>query len=123
MLFKENEIHRAHVIIKPFLDKKREKNVRSITAKIKSWKAHAMFYKSRPKKNSNRRTKPGLIPFRVSLDLTKRRYLLLANTNSIMKGSFVVMFAFPDINCFLALKLNGSKFHHFNSKDDLIKIL
>ena len=40
-----------------------------------------------------------------------------------MKGSFAVMFAFPDINCFLALKLNGSKFHHSNSKDDLIKIL
>ena len=50
MLFKENEIYRAHVIIKPFLDKKLEKNARSITAKIKSWKVHAMFYKSRPKK-------------------------------------------------------------------------
>ena len=33
------------------------------------------------------------------------------------------MFAFADINCSLALKLNDDKFYYFNSEDELNKIL
>ena len=104
--FNENQIDRAHGIGKPFLDKERKKKVRSIIVKFKSWKARAAFYKARPKNYVNGRKKPGLTSFSVSLDLTKRRYSLLAKAKSIIKDNPAVMFAFADINCSLALKLN-----------------
>ena len=33
------------------------------------------------------------------------------------------MFAFADINCFHAMKLDDDNFHYFNSKDEPKKIL
>ena len=58
--FNENEIDRADVIGKSFLDKERKKKVMSITVKLKSSKARAVFYKARPKNYVNVRKKPGL---------------------------------------------------------------
>ena len=121
--FNGNAIDRAHGIGKPFLDKERKKKVRSIIVKFKSWKACAALYKARTKNYVNGRKKPGLTSFSVSLDLTKRRYSLLAKAKSIIKDNPAVMFAFADINCSLALKLNDDKFHYFNSEDELNMIL
>ena len=121
--FNENETDRAHGIGKPFLHKERKKEVWSIIVKFKTWKARAAFYKARPKKYVNGRKKPGLTSSSVSLDLTKRRYSLLAKAKSITKDNPAVIFAFADINCFLALKLNDDKFHFFNGEDELNKIL
>ena len=121
--FNENEIDRAHGIGKPFLDKEQKKKVRSAIVKFKSWKVRAAFCKARPKNYVNGRMKPGLTSFSVPLDLTKRRYSLLAKAKSIIKDNPAVMFAFADINCSLALKLNDDKFHYFNSEDELNKIL
>ena len=59
----------------------------------------------------------------MSLDLTKHYYSLLAKAKSIIKDNFAAMFAFTDIDCSLALKLNDSKFHYFNNEDELNKIL
>ena len=113
ILFDQNEIDRAHGMGKPFLDKERKKKVRSIIAK----------FKARPKNYVNEGKKPGLTSFSVSLDLTKRRYSLLAMAKSIIKDNPAVMFAFADINCSLALKSNDYKFHYFNSEDELNEIL
>ena len=121
--FNKNEIDRVHGIGKPFLHKERKKKVWSIIVKFKTWKARAAFYKARTKNYVNGRKKPGLTSFIVSLDLTKRRYSLLAKAKSIIKYNPAVMFAFADTNCFLALKLNDDKFHYFNSEDELNKIL
>ena len=118
----ENEIDRAHGIGKPFLDKKRKKKVRSMIVKLKSWKARTAFHKARPKNFVDGKKKPGLKSFPVLLDLTKRLDSLLAKARSIIKDNPAVMFAFTDINCSLALKLNDDKFHYFNSKDELNKI-
>ena len=71
----------------------------------------------------NRRNKPALTSFSVSLDLTKRCLSFLAKAKSIINDNPAVMFAFADINCSLALKLNDDKFHYFNSKDELNMIL
>ena len=119
----ENEIGRAHGIGKPFLDKEREKKVRSIVSNLSLGKGVLRFIKVNQKNYVNGRKKPGLISFSVSLDLTKCRYLLLAMANSIIKDNLAVIFAFADINYSLALKLNDDEFHYFNSKDELNKVL
>ena len=79
------------------------------------------FIKLDQKKYVNGRKKSGLTSFSVLLGLTKCCYSLLAK--SITKDNPAVMFAFADINCSLALKLNDDKFHYFNSEDELNKIL
>ena len=113
ILFNESEIDRAHGIWKPFLDKVRDKKVRLIIVKFKSRKARAAFYRARSKNHVNRRKKSDLTSFSVSLDLTKRRYLLLAKARSIIKDNSVAMFALVDINCPLVLKLSFSKFQRW----------
>ena len=105
------------------MDKERKRKAGSIIAEFKSWKARTAFYKARPKKYVNGRKKRGLTSFTVSLDRTKLHYSLIAKAKSIIKDNPAVMFAFADINCSLALKLNVDKFHYFNSEDELNKIL
>ena len=119
--FNQNETDRAHGIGKLFLDKERKKKIRSIIVKFKSWEARAVFYKARPKNYVNGRKKPGLTSFSMSLDLIKRRYSLLAKAKSVIKDNPAVMFAFADITCSLALKLNDDKFYNCNSEDELKK--
>ena len=105
------------------MDKERNKRVRSILVKFKSWKAHAAFYKARQIICVNERKKPNLTLFSMLLDLTKLRYSLLAKAKSIIKDNSDAKFAFADIRCSFALKLNDSKFHYLNSEDELNKIL
>ena len=51
--FNENEIDRADGIGKLFLDKEWKKKVKPITVKLTSSKAHAVFYKARPRNDVN----------------------------------------------------------------------
>ena len=108
---------------KPFLDKERNKKFRSILTKFKSLKVRAVFCKARPKMCVNGRKEPHLTLFGVLLDLTKHRYSLLAEAKSIITDNSAAMFAFADINCSLALKLNNSRFYYFNREDELNTIL
>ena len=48
--FNENEIDRAHYIGKPYVDKVKNKKVRSLIIKFKSWRSRSAFYKSHPRK-------------------------------------------------------------------------
>ena len=72
--FDANDIDRAHHIGLPYTDKNSGKKVKSIIVRFRSWKACQRFYKGRPRYYADSSKKPG---FTVSVDLTKRRYLLL----------------------------------------------
>ena len=47
--FNQNEIDRVHYIDKPYMDKTKNKKVRSLIIKLKSWKSRTTFYKSCPR--------------------------------------------------------------------------
>ena len=47
--FNENEIDRAHYIGKSYVDKMKNKKVRSLIIKFKSWRSRCAFHKSRPR--------------------------------------------------------------------------
>ena len=81
--FNQNEIDRVHYIGKPYMDKTKNKKVRSLIIKFKSWKSRITFYKSRPKNHLDRKKKPGS-RFNVSLDLTKGRYNLLRKPEDLL---------------------------------------
>ena len=55
----------------------------------------------------------------VQLDLTKRRYDLLKEARTRIKGADSVEYAFADINRSLGLRLKNGRFKFFNSSEEL----
>ena len=107
--FNQNEIDRPHYIGKSFIDKKKNKKVRSIVVKFRSWEPRTAFYKARPRNHFDRQKKPGF----------KRRYNLLTKARGLASNNPLVAYAFSDINCSLVLKFNDNTFHYFNSGYEL----
>ena len=120
--FNQNEIDRVHYIGKPYMDKTKNKKVRSLVIKFKSWKSRITFYKSRPRKHLDRQKKPGS-SFNVSLDLTKRRYNLLMKTRGLIANNPSVKYTFCDINCSLVIKFNDNTYRYFNSECEVNNLL
>ena len=120
--FNENEIDRAHYIGKPYVDKVKNKKVRSLIIKFKSWRSRSAFYKSRPRNRLERQKKPGS-SFNVSLDLTKRRYDLLMKAKVLIINNPSVAYVFCGINYSLVMKFNNNTYRYFNSKSELTKLL
>ena len=84
MQFDANDIDRAHRIGLHFTNKNSGKKVKSITVKFRSWKARQRFYTGLPRHYADSSKKPG---FTVSVNLTKRRYLLLTKAKGLIKGN------------------------------------
>ena len=120
--FNENEINRAHYISKPYVDKVKNKKVRSLIIKFKSWRSRSAFYKSRPRNHLERQKKPGS-SFNVSLHLTKRRYDLLMKAKGRIINNPSVAYVFCDINCLLVMKFNNNTYRYFNNESELAKLL
>ena len=118
--FDANDIDRAHRIGLPYTDKNSGKKVKSIIVKFRSWKARQRFYKGRPRYCADSSKKPG---FTVSVDLTKRRYLLLTKAKGLIKGNSNIMYVYSDINCSLALRFKDDSFKYFNSERELLSLL
>ena len=120
--FNQNKIERVHYIGKPYMDKTKNKKVRSLVIKFKSWKSRITFYKSRPRNHLDRQKKPGS-SFNVSLDLTKHRYNLLMKVRGLIANNPSVAYAFRDINCSLVIKFNDNTYRYFNSECELNNLL
>ena len=76
MSFGQEDIDCAHRTDLEYMEKNSEKKVKSIMVKFQSWRARKQFYDARPKNFKNGKKKPGYKSFSVSVDLTKRRFLL-----------------------------------------------
>ena len=71
----------------------------------------------------NDKKKPGENYFRVSLDLTKRRYNLLKIAQGIVKEMDNVSFVCTDVNCPLAIHFKNDTIKHFNSEYEFHPLL
>ena len=71
----------------------------------------------------NGRKKPGANSFSVSLDLTQCCYALLTKAKGLIKDNPSVAYAFCDINCSLAIKINDNTYKYFNSENELRELL
>ena len=120
-----NEMDREHYIDKSGFGTDSKQKVRSIIVKFKSWESQPDFYKVHPRNVMNGSKKPDAESFSVSLDLTKRRYVLLTKAKGFVKDNPSVAYAFCDIlflyiyYCSLAIKFNGNTYKYFNSENAL----
>ena len=89
--------------------------VQSIIVKFKSCKSRKEFV--------NGKKKPGLNFFNVSVDLTRRRYLLLKTAKGIIKDNPDISYVYADINCSLGIKFKNGSFKYFNSLNELHSLL
>ena len=121
--YESSMIDRAHIIGAPYDDKESGRKVKSIIVKFSSWSARTRFHKARPKTFLNGKKKPGQVPFKVSLDLTNRRYQLLKHARDVVKGNHNVSYVFTDINCTLVVESANNKFYNFNSEAELNDII
>ena len=85
--FDQDNINCVHQIGKKNTDENTGKKVQSIIVKFKSWKSREEFYDARPRNSVNGKKKPDLNIFNISVDLTRRRYLLLKTAKGIIKDN------------------------------------
>ena len=68
---------------------------------------------------TNSKGKPGQLLFSVSVDLTRRRYLLLNKANGLIKDCESINYVSADVNCSLGMKFQNGVFKYFNSENKL----
>ena len=119
----ESNKDRVYRIGREYEDWNTKKTVKSIIVKFRSCEARGAFYRARRKACSKGMKKLCRLPFRVSSDLTKRRYDPLKYAKRIIKNNEKVSYAFSDVNCSAAIKDVNNMFHYFNSKTKLDEIL
>lgn len=89
-----NEIDRMHRVGPVVTDQTSKKKSQSVIIKFRHWGARCDFYRKRPKFEAGRRS-----PFKVALDLTRRRYSLLNSAIEKVKSYPDIDFVCVDINC------------------------
>ena len=87
--------------------------------KFKSWKA---LYNARPRVQKDGKKKPRQ-NFRISVDLTRRRYQLISEARGIVKDVNGINFAFVNINYSLGVRYDNDSFDYFNSEQELHNII
>ena len=117
--FQNENIDRVHRIGKTYTDKSTGKNVQSIIVKFNSWKSYQQFYNARPKHFTNSKRKPGQNLFTVSVDLTRRRYVLLNKAKGLIQDCESINYVFTDVNCSLGMKFQNGVFKFFISENKL----
>ena len=121
--FDQDNIDRVHRIGKKYTIENTGKKVQSIIVKFQSWKSRKEFYDARPINFVNGKKKPGLDFFNVSVDLTRRHYLLLKTAKGIIKDNPNISNVYADINCSLGIRFKNGSFKYFNSLDELHSLL
>ena len=117
--FQDGNIDRIHRIGNTYTDKYTGKNVKSNIMKFNSWKSRQQFYNARPKHFSNSKRKAGQHLFSASVDLTRRRYLMLNKAKGLIKDCESINYVFADVNCSLGMKFQNGVFKFFNSENEL----
>ena len=119
--YDKNEIDRYHRIGPVY--EQNGKKMQSVIIKFKSWEARQKFYKGRPRRFVRGKKKPGAVKYTVSLDLTRRRYLLFQKAKERSKSNNNVNFVFVNDNCALAIRFNDDKIQYFNTESELMRLL
>ena len=95
------------------------KKLKFIIVIFSSWKSRQQFYNARPTHFSNSKRKPGQHLFSVSVDLTRRRYLLPNKAKGLNKDCESINYAFADVNCSLGMKFQNGVLKYLKSENEL----
>ena len=103
-------IDRAHRIGNGYLDKKTNRNCKSIMVRFTTFRHRTSFYRNRNKLKRN---------VKVKLDLTKTRYKIFTDALESVKQCEVVNFVMVDINCRLKVVFKSGRSKYFTDSSSL----
>ena len=98
----ETVIDRAHMI----------GNRHQMIVRFTTWRHRTLVYRARKKPES---------PYKIRLDLTKKRLNTIIATNDVLQAK-KLGFTFADVNCRPCAKI-GDKFHYFADEEDFKALL
>ena len=96
-----------------------EKKVKFAIVKFRNWKSVQYFCNAKLKHFRNSKRKPRQHLFSVSVDLTRRRYLLLSKAKRLIEDSESINRVLAEVNCFLEKKSQDIGLKYFNRKNEL----
>ena len=109
----DGELDRIHRIGKVTKVEGSGKNVKQVIVKFKSFDTRSKVFRGRDKNSK----------VKVRLDLTTRRYKLLATAYNMVANMSNVKFVCANINCALCVHFVDGSWKFFNSKEELDKVL
>lgn len=87
-------------------------NRNQMIVRFTTWRHRTLVYRARKKPES---------PYKIRLDLTKKRLSTVIATNDVLQAKNLG-FSFADVNCRLCAKI-GDKFHYFSDEEDFKALL
>ena len=106
----EHVIDRAHRIGKPYEDRDSKLMKQSKIVRFSHFRYRTMFYRNRKKLGGS---------LKVKLDLTKRRYKLLAQARVLIEHVPHVDYVYADINCRLKIRFKDKSEEFFTDIENL----
>ena len=111
--FDPNDIERGHRIRLSYTGNHSGKKVKSIIIKFRSYHGKLVNFFIKVDQGIT------LMVFSVSVDLTKRRFLLLTKARGLIKRNTNISYVYSDINCSLGLRFKDNSFKYYNNEKEL----
>ena len=108
----DSNLDRAHRIGKPYFDKIRKVNYKSIIVRFNTFRHRTLLYRAK----KDIKQKKG---YKIRLDLAKRRYLMLLEANKLASDSQNANFCYADVNRRLKIRSNDNQEDFFDTLEDL----
>ena len=112
----DSNLDRAHRIGKSYFDKIKKVKRKSIIVRFNIFRHRALLHRAKKDIKLNK-------GYKIRLDLTKKRYLMLSEANKLASDNQNANFCYADLNCRLKIRLNDNQEGFFDTLEDLRDLL
>ena len=112
----DSNLDRAHRIGKSYFDKIKKVKRKSIIVRFNIFRHRALLHRAK----KDIKLKKG---YKIRLDLTKKRYLMLSEANKLASDNQNANFCYADVNCSLKIRWNDNQEDFFDTLEDLRDLL
>ena len=112
----DSNLDRAHRIGKSYFDKIKKVKRKSIIVRFNIFRHRALLHRAK----KDIKLKKG---YKIRLDLTKKRYLMLSEANKLASDNQNANFCYADVNCSLKIRWNDNQEDVFDTLEDLRYLL
>ena len=112
----DSNLDRAHGIDKPYFHKIKKVKCESIIVRFNNFRHRTLLHRAK----KDIKQKKG---YKIRLDLTKSRYLMLSEANKLASDNQNANFCYADVNCRLKIRWNDNQEDFFDTLEDLRDLL
>ena len=112
----DSHLDRAHRIGKSYFDKIQKVRCKSIIIRFNTFRHRTLLYGVKEHIKQKKE-------YKITLYLTKRRYLMLSKANKLASDNQNANFCYADVNCRLKIRWNDNQEDFFDTLEDLRDLL